>query len=247
MKELVMRTLLLDGDMLAWNVCFNPDHVESRAIGYARKLLRDLEGHRLIVCFSDPGRRYWRCDFWPAYKSKPSTQPAGLAAAKAALSAEFPSRTLDGMEADDVMGILATCARVEGEKVIVANDKDMASIPGKRFRPRDRKWFEQDLQAADYCHLLQTLTGDSSDGYPGCPGIGPERATKILDAAPCGPDWLWQAWMRVVLAFKAKGLKEADAIVQARVARICRARDFDFQTRRAIPWEPPARIGIDRL
>jgi DNA polymerase-1 len=62
--------------------------------------------------------------------------------------------------------------------------------------------------------MYQTLVGDTSDGYPGCPGIGPVKAEKVLGMPP--------NWQDVVGAYRAAKLTEADALVQARVARILR-------------------------
>jgi hypothetical protein len=44
---------------------------------------------------------------------------------------------------------------------------------------------------ADRFHMIQTLTGDVTDGYPGCPGIGPVKAEQILnvrETVPAGAD-----------------------------------------------------------
>jgi DNA polymerase-1 len=41
-----------------------------------------------------------------------------------------------------------------------------------------------------------------------------------------------------VCAFKGKGRTEADALLQARVARILRSCDYDLGARRVIPWTP---------
>ncbi len=37
------------------------------------------------------------------------------------------------------------------------------------------------LAEADRYHLYQTLVGDATDGYPGCPGVGEVAANKVLD------------------------------------------------------------------
>ena len=86
-----------------------------------------------------------------------------------------------------------------------------------------------------YWHMMQTLTGDSTDGYSGCPGCGPKTAEKIL--APLVPDDYWKA---VVKAYSAAGLSEDEALVQARVARICWASDYDFKKKKVKLWNPPA-------
>jgi DNA polymerase-1 len=80
--------------------------------------------------------------------------------------------------------------------------------------------------------MLQTLTGDTVDGYAGCPTIGPKTAEKILKDCTTTA----QLWEATLAAFKKQKLSEEVALVQAQVARICRASDFDTTTRTVIPW-----------
>ena len=75
---------------------------------------------------------------------------------------------MDSLEADDVLGILATEPSNE-ERIIVSIDKDLYQIPAKISK--DGKTFEEISEnEANYWHMMQTLTGDSTDGYSGCPG-----------------------------------------------------------------------------
>jgi len=112
-------------------------------------------------------------------------------------------------------------------------------------------------EEADRFHLWQTLTGDAVDGYPGAPGMGPVAADKILaDNAGFesfqheftrGPrkgtvETRWKpkvfdtAWEALVSAFEKVGGTAADALRQARLARILRWEDQrDF---RPILWNP---------
>jgi DNA polymerase-1 len=78
---------------------------------------------------------------------------------------------------------------------------------------------------------MQTLQGDSVDGYKGCPGIGPKKAEKIL-ADSTDP------WGDIVSAYMGKGLTEDDALVQAQVARICQHQNYNYDTAEVIPWTP---------
>ena len=94
---------------------------------------------------------------------------------------------------------------------------------------KDEGVFEVTQEQADYNHLLQTLTGDSVDGYSGCPGIGPKRAEKILETCD---------WDSVVSAYNKAGLEEQDALVQARVARILRWGEYDKRKKEPILWNP---------
>jgi len=132
---------------------------------------------------------------------------------------------------------------VKGEKVIVSIDKDMKTIPGLfiRWGTEDAELIEVTEQQADYWHLYQTLTGDVTDGYKGLPGCGPKGAEKVLDSFTTETaSWLPVAWQHVVAAYEKKGLNEDDAIIQARMARILRASDYDFKNKRPILWTPPS-------
>ena len=87
---------------------------------------------------------------------------------------------------------------------------------------------------ADWWHMYQTLCGDTTDGYAGLPGCGPKKAEKVIGTVDePAPDWA-----AVAAAFTAKSLSEEDALVQARVARICRASDYDFKNKEVILWTP---------
>ena len=96
-----------------------------------------------------------------------------------------------------------------------------------------------DEAQANYHHLLQALTGDTVDGYAGCPGVGPVAAEKILKEFMAEEAFdVKAAWSAVVEAYSKKGLGEEEALTQARVARICRAEDYDFKRKTVKLWTP---------
>jgi DNA polymerase-1 len=125
------------------------------------------------------------------------------------------------------MGILATSDIIDGEKVIVSEDKDMMTIPGLLWRSNDMHSITE--EQADYYHLYQTLIGDTADGYPGLRGVGDKKATELLKKP---------TWETVVTAFEKAGQSEKDALVQARLARILRASDYNFEYGQPILWSP---------
>jgi DNA polymerase-1 len=147
-----------------------------------------------------------------------------------------------GLEGDDVAGIIMTSkVIVPGTKILVSIDKDMKSIPGLLFIPgKLQEPVEISEHDADYWHLCQTLSGDRTDGYSGCPGVGPAKAEKIIGGVYAVRDMgvaaVWRE--RVVPAFEAAGLGEEEALLQARLARILRASDYDFARREPKLWEP---------
>lgn len=144
------------------------------------------------------------------------------------------------LEGDDVLGILATSDKiVKGEKVVVSVDKDMRTIPCTYYSYDDKTTHTYSEIDADYNHLVQTLTGDTADGYTGCPGIGPKRADKLLSKSwgKMGFDRA-EAWDTILRIFKNAGYDKDFALTQARVARICRVGDYDFKEKRPILWTP---------
>jgi 5'-3' exonuclease len=254
----MQKMLLIDGDIVAYrfsaqteSACEwtpgemtysgNVEEAVRKAKEWVEALQIKLNADSFLVCFSDPSRRYFRHDLWPEYKQH-RTQgrpPVHRGEVVAALKEILPSKTRPNLEADDTLGILATwdgfCASCD--KIIVSLDKDMRTIPGSHFN------YEQDTDVrfvseaeADIYHMTQTLTGDSCDGFKGCPGIGPVKARKILNATDGTPAEMWKA---VATAYLSKGLTVDDAVREARMARILRSSDFDFNTMRPIPWTPP--------
>ena len=152
-----------------------------------------------------------------------------------------------GLEADDVLGIWATspCAAAH-RPLIISIDKDFNQIPGYVYNPdKDTGPRFINEHQANYWHLYQTLIGDKTDGYNGCPGVGPVKAEKILmdEALWDHPDFVFfnvsSAWEAVVATYVKAGLGYEEALRQARVARILRYSDFNNETQEPILWEPP--------
>jgi DNA polymerase-1 len=85
---------------------------------------------------------------------------------------------------------------------------------------------------ADYYHMFQTLVGDTSDGYKGCPGVGKVKAEALLS------DHDRSHWDIVKAAYEKAKLTEQDALTQARLARILRWSDWDNTKKEPILWTP---------
>ena len=123
------------------------------------------------------------------------------------------------LEADDLIGIYTT---THEDSVIVSMDKDFKTIPGKFFDFGRGEFKTISKDEADYWHMYQTLVGDVTDGYKGCPSFGPVKATKLLSSVPRD-----KYWETVVNAYVKQGLTEDDAILQATMARILRKEDYE--------------------
>jgi DNA polymerase I len=199
-------------------------------IGEVRDTLPD---HQVVLVF---GQSYsFRYGVWPQYKAnrKKYRKPAGYLelqkwAWRGAAARGWEVETLSDVEGDDVLGVLYE----EGD-VIVSVDKDMLTIPGLHLR--DGEVREVSRLEADRNFYAQVLVGDTSDNYPGCPGVGAVGAEKLL--AGCAAEV--EMWQAVLEAYEKKGLDEAYAITQARCARILRAGEYDHTACTPLLWSPP--------
>lgn len=258
-----MKTALIDADIFAYQVAARAETVIDWGEGGISKtslpladctaaLARDIEEvatklgvDQVVICLTHEVE--FRKQILPSYKAHrdPSKKPEHLKALKQFLLDNYRCYKRPGLEADDCMGILSTHPRlIEGKKVIVSIDKDMQQIPGWLYNPdkdlKPRRVAERD---ATYFHFMQTLTGDAADGYRGCPGMGPKRAEAVLFGV--SPPWgTWEeAWAAIVRAYADKGLTEEDALLQARVARICRWTDYDYQRKEVKLWQPLTNLS----
>ncbi|MGQ0595841.1 hypothetical protein [Aquabacterium sp.] len=278
-------TILLDSDIVAykfssanqkdfdWNGDGNKVSVLQQDIevvaqdtfDYIEELKDKLKAAEVIVCLSCPTSENFRLKVYPDYKGNrdPNAKPLQLALVKEKMATQYPSYARPNLEADDIMGILSTHPNiVKGRKVIVSEDKDMQTIPGLLYNPRkDTKVRTITREQADRYHLYQTLIGDATDFYPGCPGIGPDKAEKFLDAPFIRVPYLYEfkrgprkgtsetrysdhaidddsVWDGIVSLYEAAGKDEAFALAMARVARILRCTDYDFTNKEPILWTP---------
>ena len=136
---------------------------------------------------------------------------------------------MDELEADDALGIYATS---NPGCVIVSPDKDMRQIPGKLYDLKNDV-IEITPEEGHKWHFIQTLAGDQTDGYAGVPGYGVKTSTKLFEEKG-------YYWDTVVDAFKSKGMTHDDALLNARLAKILCASDYDFINKRFIAWCPTA-------
>ena len=132
------------------------------------------------------------------------------------------------------LGIDATMPNSEGA-ILCSPDKDMRQVPGAYW---DMKGDVQEItkEEGDLWHMIQSLAGDPTDGYPGCPGIGVKRAADLLDKH----DFHWEA---VCQAYREKGLSDDDALLNARLAKILQYENYDFRLGQPILWQPPTTPG----
>lgn len=203
-------------------------------------VMRDLKTPNLIFCLSSSDN--FRKSVLPSYKEarKATRKPIGYSELKAWAITQYPTVCWPGLEADDVMGILATQPKDstnEPDLIIVSQDKDMKTVPCTLYRQKELDVISE--EEADLFFHTQTLMGDITDGYKGCPGIGDKTAAKALANADRTP------WENIVATYEKAGLSEADALIQARCARILRATEYDIQEKQILLWNPPKKVSND--
>lgn len=247
MEYNVNRTALIDGDFIAYQLAAWAHANQADQFEMSRRIEEMFEDWMRRACctgslvaFSCSRDDNFRRDHYPLYKTnRTSEPPAMLAAAKAIVADQSRPVTIPRLEADDVMGILATNGKIENP-VIITVDKDLRQIPGWHFNP-DKEDFPVRVSEveADYVFFTQWLTGDPTDGFKGIPGCGPKKAAKILNGTGDEGVRGGHYWIDACLtAYEEAGISLDDALAQARCARILRASDFDAETRTPIAWSP---------
>ena len=147
----------------------------------------------------DHGKTF-RHDAFPDYKAQREETPEDIKLSvpliKQVLEAmRIPILQVDGFEADDIIGTVATRFGADGiETFMLTPDKDYGQLIGPNvfmYRPRHGGGYEilgekevgekygipTPAQVID----LLALMGDSADNFPGCPGVGEKTAAKLIN------------------------------------------------------------------
>ena len=244
--------LLIDGDILAYKVAsaceeavnwgndfwtLHADAMEGKTQVniWIEDLKENLNATKTRVFLTGPSN--YRTKLFPEYKAnrRGTRKPMILGALRKHLRSKWGAEMEDGLEADDLIGIAATSPESNGS-IVVSIDKDFRSVPCKLYNPDKPEEGVRDItkEDADAYHFYQTLVGDSSDNYKGCPSYGPKKAEALL--MKCANKG--EAWEKILQVFDGAGLSSKHALTQARVARILRFGDYDFETEKVKLWKP---------
>ena len=212
-----------------WTLQTNMVEAKAEADRNIDTISNALKSKKIKVFFS-PSRTF-RHDLWPAYKAnrKDKRKPLGIGELRDWMMQEYDSELYPNIEADDAIGIWAT--EDPENRVAVSGDKDFATLPIHWYNHLKDTLRIISKEEADHFHLVQSLMGDSTDGFGGIKGCGPMTAKKLLDKNGA-------TWKTVVDAYKAKGETEYEALLTARLARILRAGDYNFDTHEITLWTP---------
>ena len=148
----------------------------------------------------DPHGPTFRSEAFPAYKAQREETPEDIRKAvpiiKELLKAyRIPVLQVDGFEADDVIGTLATKAGEQGiDCYMLTPDKDYGQLVNDHvfiYRPRHGGGYETmgerevrekyGIPSSKSVIDLLALMGDSADNFPGCPGVGEKTAVKLIN------------------------------------------------------------------
>ncbi|MDO5531653.1 5'-3' exonuclease H3TH domain-containing protein, partial [Sutterella sp.] len=164
-------------------------------LGMLSRVAGLAKADRAAVVFDAPGKTF-RHERFPQYKANRPPMPEELRVQIEPLqeiirALGWPLLIVPGIEADDVIGTLATMARREGmEAVIATGDKDLSQLVGEgvtllntmntKFYDRDgviEKYGVPPERIIDYLALM----GDKVDNVPGIKGCGPKTAAKWVN------------------------------------------------------------------
>ena len=201
---MIEKILLVDGSSYLYrafhampslmNSAGEPTGAIYGVINMLRRLLADFESAYFSVVFDAPGPTF-RNELYPQYKANRPPMPDELRSQITALHSVIkalglPLVCVEGVEADDVIGTLATQAANSGMDVlIISGDKDLAQLvteqitmvdtmKGITYDPGEveKKFGVSPGQIIDYLSLV----GDTSDNIPGIPKVGPKTACRLL-------------------------------------------------------------------
>jgi len=197
------------------------------------RVLREQVPADYLACVFDAKGRTFRDDLYADYKANRTAMPDDLARQIAPIhevveALGWPILEIEGIEADDVIGILARQAQERGLRTVISTgDKDLAQLVSDRVTLVNtmsnetldvagvrEKFGVEPRQIVDYL----TLVGDSVDNVPGVEKVGPKTAAK----------WLQQYG-------SLEGVIAAAASMEGKIGE---------NLRKALPWLPTARTLV---
>ena len=171
----------LDGDLIAFRCAASVGDLGEEEIAILRtdKLMRDLlyntdsESYRCFISGRGNFRKIINPDYKANRKDKP---PKWLQACREYLTTEWNAILCTGREADDDLGI-----NQQEDSICVSLDKDLRMIPGWHFNwLQNEKSYVTPLCGIQHFYK-QMLIGDKTDNIFGVTGIGPVKASKLIE------------------------------------------------------------------
>lgn len=226
-----------------WTYHTRIDYCCKDLVGRLRQLEKFAPNHTQVLCMGHKSN--FRYAIYPRYKSnrRGIRRAAGYNALREWLADNYESAKLPNVEADDVLGIMAG-----KDDLIYSEDKDLRTIKGVHMESNGELSEVTELEA-NRNFYKQVLTGDSTDGYPGCPGIG--KDAKLFT----GDEWLecyteasfWKFVQKQYMKATKKLFEKQEVtdpirfcLQMARVARILRPGEYDHDNEKPVLWNGPS-------
>ncbi|MGV6806809.1 MAG: DNA polymerase I [bacterium] len=163
-------------------------------VSMLKRLVSDYPGSPVVVVFDAKGKTF-RDDLYENYKSHRPPMPDDLRQQIEPIhqlveALGLPMLIESGVEADDVIGTLATRASEAGTAVVISTgDKDMAQLVDDRVTivntMTGSRWDRQGVidkfgVPPEFIIDYLALTGDKSDNIPGVAGVGDKTAVGLI-------------------------------------------------------------------
>jgi DNA polymerase-1 len=182
------------------------------AVNVILRIVAECRPRAVVVCFGADAAVY-RVELYPPYHAERPPVPDALAwqfeRAPALLEAfGWPTLDTDELEADDLLGSLATAeTEAGGTALILTGDRDMFQCAGERISVLLLKPGSRGFETVGPKEVRKrygvgpelvpdfiALRGDPSDGLPGASGIGPKTAADLLDRHGSLEQAIAKAW-----------------------------------------------------
>ena len=207
------KLLLIDGHSILSRAFYgiplltNSKGVHTNAIyGFLNIMFKALdteEADHIAVAFDLERSKLKRTQLFPEYKGTRKSMPEELLEQVPLMQEmlrfmNIPIMTLEGYEADDILGTVAKKAQSDGfEVTILSGDRDLLQLSDEHIKisiPKTSKgkteifnYYPDDVKneykvtPAEFIDL-KALMGDTSDNIPGVPSIGEKTATALITA-----------------------------------------------------------------
>ena len=163
-------------------------------VNMLRSMIKAYPTEQIMVVFDAKGKTF-RHDMYDQYKANRATMPDDLRQQIQPLhqiirAMGLPLISIEGVEADDVIGTLARRASEKGLHTLISTgDKDLAQLVTPRItliNTMTNKVLNEDSVQEKFgvppAHIIDllTLVGDTSDNVPGLPGVGEKTAQAMI-------------------------------------------------------------------
>jgi DNA polymerase-1 len=267
-EEEEMRTAVLDADVIVHKACQHTEGTEDvewgefteeqgldKCVEIATDMAWDWSRtagcNECVLAFSGRSEANFRKAVMTQYKAhRTQPKPEYYHETRQALMDKFTYEVAERLEGDDIMGLLLTGGDVD---VAVSTDKDVYTLPGQVLRIPFNEYDPHVVKAitpleADRYFMRQVLTGDSSDGYKGAPGIGKVKAERALEECTSVEE-MWKVVVRLYTeqywhpkwgpkAQFPNLAPQTAALMNARCAFILRHGSYNWTTEEVKLWTP---------